>query len=1350
MFRLLLPLALAFGMATAAQAGPEPFRPHPWCPEVGEPLLLYRNGQYAATLDLALRIARGARQDAVRRDAAALEALCLLRGESRDDRIEGRQRLLQLAAEAPSLRTDPDCNLALGLAQIELHETADALDRLDRTLSAFREAGRADGQRAALVALAAAWAAHTEWELTVGRLLERPPADAAEAERIRIARIREVQARLRELPQSEADLDQVDLIVARRLVECAETRTEGREILARLAARDPLSGAAADAALALAELLQREGEAALALALYERLERDAPGQAAPAVQSRIEALRRAELVIDAPRTIRCGEPLAIDLFTRGLRMVRLEVREVDLERWLAGPQMRGVEASLPEAGRVIHAADLAIEAAAVAARWSTAENNATVRVNPPAGALVIVARGRDVDGGELVARQLLLVTDLNAACLIGSSQALVWVTGPDGALPAGGARFWMQHSFAPTEAEIKDGLAQFALPAESAVMRDRGWFCLIRVGDQVALCRGSLSSAPPLAVDRTLLVCGPPVPGPDEPLTIAGLYRSARDDPNAPRATALRVTNAMNDVLAKLPLAATPGGAVQAVLEPARDRTGRAFRITVHEGQRTIENAAGRLAFQVADRDPHRLSASFDPVRWIEEDDPTLHTSLQVRRPWGDPAGGLAQWQLELAALPVAVGTPVSVPRVDGQATIDRTGWTRVDASAVVPKPVAGPVLAQLGARAVTTDNSVGLVAQSAVRNVNGSHVWIELDPAKPEAGRDAQIRLGAFFPCGWPLTGSVRLRIERPDREVEVWTFQPGARGFEIPRWRPIQPGTHRWWVEADRDASPAGITVSAAGEFTVDTPADTQPVVGCRAELAPDGDHECAEIALVGQSTGPVLLVVEDGDILGARALRGFESRGAPIRIPLREHSPRAVVHVLDARLRTLAWATAARRADQRPSVAVEPAFMTAWPGETATLDVLLDRAPPGSVLVVRLISSSEVGLRRASPPGVEPWGLAAATSLDDPGAPRPRLARPDSAEEDPLLGAMLEGETLWCWAGELTDDRVTLNVPLPRAAGRYHLLVAVETPGGEIGRGAAILDTHAGLQANLSTPVRLEVGDQTCIGLELVNLADQARHVELRLDADKPLELRRCTGLADATWRALRDEHAWTSLTLVPGITSIRIDVVASEPGDAAVRVALRGDDGETEARAACVVREPVRVDTAEPPLPIQREVTVWTPPRPDAVLLPPPAGARPTPIAQRFADAGWRVEPWTPGMTLHPGQALHVVETIKLEGARPPVAWRQLVPATCIAWRPAEGAQRLIGTPEPPRDAMLAFRTNPLQPGALVHEYVLGVSRPGDCRLPAPDLDLLGRPLRVAVTPAETRLVVTTEAPAVTAP
>jgi hypothetical protein len=136
-------------------------------------------------------------------------------------------------------------------------------------------------------------------------------------------------------------------------------------------------------------------------------------------------------------------------------------------------------------------------------------------------------------------------------------------------------------------------------------------------------------------------------------------------------------------------------------------------------------------------------------------------------------------------------------------------------------------------------------------------------------------------------------------------------------------------------------------------------------------------------------------------------------------------------------------------------------------------------------------------------------------------------------------------------------------------------------------------------------------------------------------------------------------------------------------------------------------------------------------------------RPPPVAQQFTAAGWRGAPWTPDTLLQLGQVLHVVETISLEGARPSVVWRQPVPATCLAWRPAEGAQRLIGTPEPPHDATLTFRTSPLQPGTLSHEYLLGVSRPGNCRFPPPDLDLLGRPLRVSVTPDDLRLVVSPE-------
>jgi len=155
----------------------------------------------------------------------------------------------------------------------------------------------------------------------------------------------------------------------------------------------------------------------------------------------------------------------------------------------------------------------------------------------------------------------------------------------------------MNRSFVPTELAFDGTVARFELPAEARVMRERGWVCLVRCGDQIAVCRGSLPRvAASRSAPRVALLAGPPAPPVGETLWISGL-RVPVQPSAAP--IELRVVDTLEEAQSTITLEPAAGTfAAQVPISP--DWAGKHLRVLARQDGRTLENVLGRTLVSVA------------------------------------------------------------------------------------------------------------------------------------------------------------------------------------------------------------------------------------------------------------------------------------------------------------------------------------------------------------------------------------------------------------------------------------------------------------------------------------------------------------------------------------------------------------------------------------------------------------------------------------------------------------------------------------------------------------------------------------------------------------------------------
>jgi hypothetical protein len=128
-------------------------------------------------------------------------------------------------------------------------------------------------------------------------------------------------------------------------------------------------------------------------------------------------------------------------------------------------------------------------------------------------------------------------------------------------------------------------------------MRDQGWVCLVRSGDQIAVCRGSLPRvAASRFAPRVALLAGPPAPSVRETLWISGLQVPVQ--PSA-APIELRVVDTLEEAQSTITLE-PEAGTFAAHVPITSDLAGKHLRVLARQGGRTLENVLGRTLVSVA------------------------------------------------------------------------------------------------------------------------------------------------------------------------------------------------------------------------------------------------------------------------------------------------------------------------------------------------------------------------------------------------------------------------------------------------------------------------------------------------------------------------------------------------------------------------------------------------------------------------------------------------------------------------------------------------------------------------------------------------------------------------------
>lgn len=1291
--------------------------PRAWAPAVLDALRAYHDGQLELSQGMAQRVLSGDVPQAARRDAQALIAMCLLRSPARSDCLEGRARLAELAREDPAYEDEPECNLAYGIGQTTLAETAKALDALAAAADAFAARGQPQRYCAALAALAATWARHTEWELTPPRFGVALPAGVDAANAARRERIEALIEQLRGLPENDEALATAELVLARYLLDTGQDTGQARGILARLAAAPRLRGPWLEAAGLHARACEDAGRIDAAIQLYERIGAEGSGEWAREAAERLRTLREPQLELDVAARARGGVPVDVHLRARGVRSVRLEVRQVDLEPWLASAKTRGLEEMLAEAGSLHAAQDFDVGGVAPGAWWDTTELDPSPRLELPAGSYAVVARAGTAAGRELAVKRLLIVSDLEACCVVGRKTALLYVALPAGMASAPTARFWMQPSFTATKPVFEGSLARFALPAEAFIMQDKRWLCLVRAGEQLALLRGRLTTETP--IPRVFLTAGPPAPEVGQTLYVAGRLlhvETAADIPGDTRPLRIELVDAADRLVDARDVVSGPLGTFSAAFPIGVELGGRHLRVIPRAAGRVLENVAGRVSCAVPEPDAAEFRVRLSSPTWLRGDAAVLEGLVQAEYPWGTrPRTARVHGTFQAAVLPGpdALGTPRTLDPLEWSARLDRSGRGSFALSSGELGVSGVPMVIGVEARVDSQAGRSGVGYAEVLLSHERPYAWLACEPAEARVGEPLRLGVGWFDPDGMPASPPGRLVIRRDEGILAELPLEPGGAGLISPTWVPREPGHYQVRAEVPV-VGRAPLAVSRALRVAPGAMRGADgPQVRCTARLA-EADAGAAVLGeLTGTWSGPLLAVLEAGEPMAAVPLPGLDG-SASFTLPLEGNGDGGL------RVRVLGFAASAARELAVADVAVPAAPIRAlrlktatadvWPGSTVTVTAECDAGgefPAHAALMLRLarVTSSVLGGQR----GTARWS--------DLGPPTP--------------ATVSSGPTLWCEGAEITAPRMEFPVPIPAEPGLYLVSATLWPSAGAAASETLLLDARRGVRLWLDVPRQMTVGDRTIMAVGIENGDDEPLSLTVRLDPGAGLTLESVRGLGDGATVA-SDKLGQVAVELGVGAQVwLHATVEAAVVGDGSASAVVVLGDRQSHARRPYAVVSAISPSGSAEVVTIRRTLEVWR-----------AAGADRVPGSDEAASF-WLPQRWAPGDRLQPGDLVQVREEFDVRGPGRDFIWVQRLPPTC--WAP-EGA-RFRGTPvgEPlggPGDA-LRFQVSSLGAGAYTHEYFVEAVRPGVASLPVPSWHGEGTPATIRVEPDDLRLIVLDE-------
>lgn len=1343
---------LALALAAAGQTPPTP---RAWAPEVADAVRAYRHGDYATARRLCANRLSAGGAGGWRGDAALLEALCLLRMPARADRVAGRTELRQLMLADPGLQDDPECNLAYGTAQTALAETGDALEALERAAEGFAARGETSGQAEALIALAEAWARHAEWDATPARFRVQRPANRAAAHATRCAQLEALRSRLAALPGAEEPRTRLELILGRLLVESPETEEEGNAVLARLAASTRFGATAAEAAGLLAQRAEDAGRWAEALRWYDRLAEAGAGETAEHAAQRGREIRQPQIVVETvgettrpdPLAAHAGEEMplrvrgrdphrpgadarpALRLRVRGLPSVDVEVRQVDVDNWLASARPRTSAALLPVSGSIALAREVETRAATPFDWWDSEALAPPLTFAASPGAYVLRVRGPD--GTELT-RRLMLVSDLEAACLAGCRHVVVWAAGTAGAESAT-ARFWMNRSFQPTEVGLVDGVARFPRPGEAAALRDKGWVCLVRAGEHLALCRGQLPT-PGNAPDETsavVLVSGPPTAVPGESVQAAGLLLPGAGPVTPGDTLELQALDTLERVVFSTSTPLNAGGVFSAVVPVPESAAGEHLRFLARWGGGVPANLAGRPMASIPRDTRPGVRVRFElPAAWPELTG-VLTGAVRADYPWGTTLIGA---RLYCEFLPLQLPGTAGDESIGG-VTVARAGRLDEAGRFHFHVPLAdfgltgGPLAVRAVAHVTTMDGSTGTGQTELLVGAPAPHVWLTHEPREPATGHDVAFRLGWYDPAGLAVARPPEVVVTRDEAEVARIPLRPTIEGLTGGPWQPAQPGPHCAAATVDlagRDA----VRISRQFEVAAGAGASADhDAPRCAAHFEPAGTGAVVVATLSGRWDTPLFAVLEGPDAGTTPTGRDLwavhslppKSDDADLRFTFGAATPtRAGWRVLIGRADAdgVTWLC-------RSSVAPDPARP-----QQLELAVSTSEIQPGQTVVV------EAAARRDGPP--EPTALmarlidAVGTGFIDPAV----VGAEGPAHEEPWA-TWLEGVTLWCAGVPLQGPRTELRVPLPDRPGLYKLIALAHAADGAWATDAVLLDARRGVRVAVSTPPRLALGDRAVLAIEIENGLPQAAEVGLQFDPGGGLHVESWRGLPTRPAQGAPGSPSPLAVELpAGGRTWLYAEVEAVRVGAGRVSAEV-GAGGAGQRAVADYEVLPVPAPAApDASIRVQRRLAVWTEMRTVSAdesdpLLDEQGG--------HCSHHRWDWEAWSPTDRLLPGQLVRVQDEIVVE--RPPtgeVQWSQRVPATCQAVASSARFGRFPGPVAGGPADEIGTNLGGLKPGSYTQEHLLSAVRPGVCLLPPPVLHCGGAVVPIQVEPTEIRL------------
>lgn len=1363
-------LLLAVDLPVAAS---QDSQPRVWSRAAAPALLLYRSDDFTGAFQAAAALRSSEASHAARFDGALLEALALLRMPARADRVEGRARLFELAGEDPTVLQDAECQLSLGIALAALAETGPALEWLSLAAEGFEHAAQTTRLGAALLALAETWSLHNEWHETPPRFALRPPASSAAADALRRAQLALIGQRLRSLPGLAETVVQFDLVLAEYYFSQGAV-AEAEHLLQQHASADPPTPASARAALRLAQHFVKTDRLAEALTLYGWLSRNAPPEAGRAADRQIHQLARPAVALHIPPDVLPGEPVYPVVRARGCHTLTLEVRQFDLATWLADPQQRGDESTLPTAGSLAYHWSHTVPDAAPYRWFELGSGDDSPHFTLSRGAYVIALSGTDGAGRPVEIKRLLIATPLRPLALTGARHLLFWAppSGQSSTTPTPlELRFWLQRSLFPTEYSTAGESLRMPIPGYASVYTDKRWLALLQRGTDIALLRGTFDrqrvSGPP--VPYAALASAPGLVSAEGRLRLAGQLLPPLGHAELPDLQLdLIATNALDDIVLDLPLLAEPDGIFQFDLPVDAEWERSHLRFTLRQDGRVLPNPLGRVTAAVATShvSPLRVRVSTPPHS--EGFLTPLKGTMTAAYAWGTPAAHL-RMDVQVHALHLPESGPPNPGLV--AAVLRQADWG--DARGRLPfefspealraaEPEFGsyltPVAYSLRASANDWSGHQNTWSTHAVHggDPNG-HAWLLRVPTDRPPRQHFIVGWFSVDPVVRQDPAAVTITLDQA--VVATLPLRPHEGGLATGPWSPAAPGSYTASMRIERVSGPPLVAEDTfeVAPAVLATPAAQAPQFSAERTFV-DGES-AVRIRIRDATVGPWLVVVEDGDPL-AFATVYTPSGDADLWLPVAHNALRPTRCLFFTGLERPSLVATVRcepSAAHRLELQLQPANEP-WPG--SAVQIRLTRPdgtfpPDDTPVYARLDDGRQSG---AAYGFVAPHEHLVRAQLEM-GGPHEAILPADGVDtqqvdtelllDTTLRDTFFAGTPLWHEITRLKNGSANLHVPEPHYRGHFRLQVVALDPLGGASVAEALLATPGRVHLELALPTPLTVGDRALGALEILNeRSDAIKSTStittppgLRIDAYR---------VADGPWVTV--ERAPLVIPLQLAASSevrvlLRFVAEAATEGDVSASVYTGADtSGEllATAQAAAVAVLPKAVPTPDTAaVTVFRTIIVRTPQtngggtghRTDddfGTRLEQPLGAN-TPRV-------WRQETWRPGMVLRPGQLLHVIEQVDAAAITGELRWRQRVPATCqpASFLPIGGRSNWQRGPDD-GDA-LTFVVRPGPSHNYEWEYVLAVVRPGDCALPTPAGTKDNDSFQVRTDPGVVRLLV----------